>query len=124
MKSLLILLMLPGGPAWAAWESVGEDRATSSFADPATIDRSGEIASMTSLIDYKSFQRMVEVGYFSQKTRAEYDCAGRQFRGLSVALHAEKMGDGKVIYSDDTRHAWEAVVAGSTAEALWTMACR
>jgi hypothetical protein len=124
MKTLLMMLLLLSSPAWAAWESVGEDRATTSFANPATIVRNGDIVRMTSLVDYKSFQRMVEVGYFSQKTLAEYDCAGRRFRGLSVALHAEKMGDGKVIYADETSHEWESVVAGSTAEAFWKVACR
>jgi len=52
---------------------------------------------MWSLLDYKAFQRMVEVGYFSQKTHVEYDCGAKQLRGLSLSLHAQRMGEGKVI---------------------------
>ena len=120
----MAVLLAYGGTASAQWQKVGEDKIATTYADPATVERIGDLAKMRSLLDYRSFQRMVEVGYFSQKILAEYDCAGRRFRGLSVALHADKMGDGKVIYADDTPHAWESVVGGTTTEALWTLACQ
>jgi len=69
-------------------------------------------------------QRMVEVGYFSQKVRAQYDCTDRRVRRLSVWLHAGHMGEGKVIYADDTPHEWEAVEVGTLNESLWKIACK
>ncbi len=79
---------------------------------------------MWSLLDYKAFQRMVEVGYFSQKSLVEYDCREKQTRGLLVSLHAEHMGEGKVIYADESPHEWEPLVPDTMGEVLWKFACR
>ena len=124
MKKIATFMLLLSSPAWAGWKSVGEDDAATSYADTATIIRSGNTAKMWSLLDYKAFQRMVEVGYFSQKAQVEYDCKERRLRGLSIALHADKMGEGKVIYADETPHEWEAVDAGTMNETFWRLACK
>jgi hypothetical protein len=79
---------------------------------------------MWSLRDFSDFQRMVEVGYFSQKAQVEYDCDAMRLRGLSVSLHAEKMGGGKVVYEDTSPHDWEAVDADTMAGILWKVACK
>ena len=124
MKKLIIVLLVFSGSAWAGWKSIGEDSAGTFYADADSIARNGSIATMNSVLDYKSFQRMVEVGYFSQRTRVEYDCAERRFRRLDVSLHAEPMGAGKIIYSDDSIQAWEPVVAGTMTDTLWAFACK
>ena len=124
MKKLAIFLFLLSSPAWAGWKSVGADGAGTLYADPATIIRKGNKATMWSLFDYKDFQRMVEVGYFSQKTHAEYDCTAKQIRGLSLTLHADKMGEGKVIYEDTSPHDWEPVVPDTLSETLLKVACK
>jgi hypothetical protein len=124
MKKVAIFLLLLSSPAWAEWKSVGGDDAATSYADPATIVRSGNTAKMWSLLDYKSFQRMVEVGYFSQKAQVEYDCTERKARGLSLSLHAEHMGQGKVIYEDTSPHEWEPVSPDTITETLRSVACR
>lgn len=124
MKKLAILLLLMSSPTWAAWKSVGEEEAGTTYADPATIARAGNVVKMWSLLDYKAFQRMVEVGYFSQKSLVEYDCREKQIRGLAVVLHAEPMGEGKVIYEDDSPHEWEELVPDTMGEVLWKFACK
>jgi hypothetical protein len=124
MKKTAIFLLLISSPAWAGWKSIGEDDTGTSYADPATIVKSGTTAKMWSMFDYKAFQRMVEVGYFSQKAQVEYDCKDKQVRGLTLSLHAEHMGEGKVIYADETPHDWEAVEAGTLNEALLKIACK
>jgi hypothetical protein len=124
MKKVAIFLLLLSSPAWAEWKSVGEDDAATSYVDPATIVRSGNTAKMWSLLDYKAFQRMVEVGYFSQKAQVEYDCTERKARGLSLSLHAEHMGQGKVIYEDTSPHEWEPVSPDTITETLRSVACR
>ena len=124
MNKLAIFLLLLSSPAWAGWKSVGEDDTATSYVDPATIVRSGNTAKLSSLLDYKAFQRMVEVGYFSQKALVEYDCAERKARGLSVSLHAEHMGEGKVIYEDTSPHEWESVSPDTMTETLWKVACK
>ena len=125
MKRLTFsLILLISGAAWAGWKSVGEDNAATVYADPATVARSGNTARLWSLLDYKDFQRMVEVGYFSQKTLVEYDCVERKARGLSLSLHAEHMGEGKMIYEDASPREWSPVPAQSVTEVLWTIACK
>lgn len=123
-KLAIFLLLLSSSAAWAGWKSVGEDNAAAFYADPATIVRSGNTAKLWSLLDYKDFQRMVEVGYFSQKALVEYDCAERKARGLSLSLHAEHMGEGKVIYEDTSPHEWKPVFPETITEMLWNIACK
>lgn len=124
MNKLVIFLLLFSGSAWAGWKSVGEDASSTTYADADSIVRNGSMATMNSVFDFKTFQRMVEVGYFSQTTRVEYDCAQRRFRGIDLALHEEPMGAGKVIYNDDSAHAWAPVAAGTMTETLWALACK
>jgi hypothetical protein len=124
MKKLVIILLLLSSHAWAGWVSIGENDTGTSYADPDTITRKGDAAKMSSLLDYKDFQRMVEVGYFSQKTQAEYDCKERKLRALTLSLHAEHMGAGKVIYADESPHEWEVIDAGTRNETLWKIACK
>ncbi|MCC7546423.1 MAG: hypothetical protein IT532_01520 [Burkholderiales bacterium] len=111
-------------PAFAAWTAVGEDPRGTTYADAATIEKAVSTVKMWSIFDYGTFQRMVEVGYFSQKSHNEYDCAGKRMRGLHTSLHAERMGAGAVIYEDDSMHEWESVPPGSVQETLLMVACR
>jgi Surface-adhesin protein E len=124
VKKFMFVLLCLSIPAWADWKSVGENDAGTFYADPDTIVRDGSTARMWSVLDYKDFQRMVEVGYFSQKTQTEFDCAERRFRGLNLSFRAGHMGEGEVIYSDDSPHDWEPVAAGTVTEHLWTVACK
>lgn len=124
MKKLAAFLLLLSSPAWAGWKSVGEDDTATTYADTVSIVRKGTSATMWLLRDYKAFQRMVEVGYFSQRVQVEYDCAEPRSRGLSLSLHAEKMGEGKVIYEDTSPHEWEEVSPGTMTEILRKAACK
>ena len=90
MKKLAIFLLLISSPAWAGWKSIGEDAAGTSYADTATIVKSGTTAKIWSMLDYKAFQRMVEVGYFSQKTQVEYDCKDK----MAIHLAPQSLGSG------------------------------
>jgi len=122
--AIVLLLVLLRSPAWAGWNSVAESSSGTSYADPASISREAGTATIWGLFDYKDFQRMVEVGYFSQKYQAEFDCKQARVRVLTLSLHAEHMGVGKVIYADETPHDWEEIEAGSVNETLRKLACR
>lgn len=124
MKKIAIILMLLSGSALAGWKTVAEDNAGTTYADTDSIVRNGKLATMSSLYDHKAFQRMVEVGYYSHKSYIEYDCSERRFRGLSLSLLADPMGEGKEIYGDDSPQQWEAVAADSIAEKLLAIACK
>src|SRR4029079_4886562 len=77
MEALAASLLLLTGTASGDWQRVGEDNLGVVYADTEVV-RNGNIAKMWSLLDYKDYQRMVEVGYFSQKTQVEYDCSERK----------------------------------------------
>lgn len=124
MKRLGILLLLLSNSVLASWKSVGDDATATTYVDPATMSANGATVQMTSVRDYKAFQRMVEVGYFSQKMRAEYECAERKARDLSLSLHADHMGEGKVIYEDTSPHEWEPIPPDTLTEVLWKIACQ
>ena len=125
MRNLVLVgLLLAAMPAWAAWKVVGSTPSATSYADAATILRNAQVSAMWSLLDYASFQRMVEVGYFSQKALVEYDCAEKQSRGMVVSLHEGHMGEGKIIYADESPHDWEPIVPETLGEELWKVACK
>lgn len=124
IKTLAMVLLVASCPAWAAWKSVGNEENGTTYADPVTIVKLGSNVQMWSLLDYRDFQRMVEVGYYSQKSLVEYDCKVKQTRGLNVALHAEHMGNGRVIYADESPHEWAVLVPDTMGEVLWKFACK
>jgi len=123
MEALAASLLLLTGTASGDWQRVGEDNLGVVYADTEVV-RNGNIAKMWSLLDYKDYQRMVEVGYFSQKTQVEYDCSERKASGLSVALHADHMGAGKTVYTDESPREWEPVPADPVQQSLWKAACK
>lgn len=124
MKTLCALLMVLSVPAWGAWTQVDADNLRTTFADPGTISKEGDRSRMASLVEFSRFQRMVEVGYFSQKFLHEYDCAKRRVRRLSQVFHAGHMADGAAIYADESAQEWEPVGEGSAAGRLLEIACR
>ena len=124
MKKLAFSLLLLCSPAWAGWKSVGEDNTATTYADTASIVKKGNTATMWTLLDYKAFQRMVEVGYFSRKSQVDYDCAEPQSRALSLILYADRMGEGKVIYEDTSPHEWEPVNPDTMNDTLRKVACK
>jgi hypothetical protein len=124
MRPVVLFLLLLTTPAWAGWKNVGDDPLGTLYADTDGIVRDGSLVRMQWLLDYSSFRRMVEVGYFSQRTRAEFDCREARMRVLDVALLADHMGQGKEVYADDSPRDWESVEAGSSADKLRAAACR
>ncbi len=117
-------MLMVAGPAWAGWVSVAEDGTATTYADPESAVRSGAMATMWSLADYRAFHRLVETGYWSQRNHVEYDCGAGRSRHLVVRLHAQRMGEGKVVYEDESARGWETVEPGSVAERLLRTACR
>lgn len=123
MQRWMTILLMMCGAAQAAWVPMATEGGRSFFADPATIRKDGATTQMTTLVEHSRFQRMVEVGYFSQKFVVQYDCKGNRARRLAQTFHAGHMGEGAVIYSDEAEQEWEAVTADSTGEKLLRLAC-
>lgn len=118
------VMTLAAGTAWAGWVSVAEDGASATYADPATLERKGDAATLHVLVNLSAPRRLVEVSYQSQKQHMEFRCASREARVLDVSLHAGPMGEGKVVYEDPSPKDWSTIEPSSPFEKLHAMACR
>jgi len=95
--SLIVLLVLCSGPAYAEWVQIGmlED-GTTIYADTDTIRRKGDLVKMWVLFDYHLAQRVDVTGtsimYLSDWSQEPYDRAEERFRRLAAAYFSGNMG--------------------------------
>ena len=121
---LMMLLAVMSNSAMAKWIEVGSKQdEVSTFVDPATISRAGNMVKLWTLTDRKIPRTIAGVTHLSMKLQEEYDCKEKRSRGLAVSYHAKNMGQGKVVYSDSVINEWEPVGHGSAGEILWKFAC-
>ena len=122
---LAVALFIVATTANAAWSKLDDGDTFIVYVDNATIQRSGNIATMADLSDYKK-ERTSATGvvYLSQKARQEFNCKEGLRRRLSFTWHSEKMGNGKVVYTSDKTEEWSPIPRGSLGQALWQAACR
>ena len=112
------------GAKWVKIDSSSTDGGRDIHADPVTILRSGSIARMWDMRDYKTRQVVMGTQFSSVKMQHEYDCRGARRRNLSVIAFSGRMGGGDVVRSSgNTPNAWESVAPGSTQESLLKFAC-
>lgn len=128
MKRIVLALMLVmlSGNAVAEWVRIGENNRSVAYVETA-IRRSGDIAVMWVLFDYKSIQESPRSGkrYLSEKAQREIDCRSERERVLFFTWHAEQMGNGAVVYTGRKATDWEPTSSpGSYANGFWKFACR
>lgn len=123
-KSILMtLLLVASNGAYAEWARVSENQNSVSYADAATILKTGDIAKMSDLLDFRTVQsRPYGAPYLSQKTSREHDCKEGRARVIELIRYSENMGGGDGAPSDAEPGEWEKV-AGTANEALWGLAC-
>jgi len=123
--SLMILLVLSSGPAYAEWvlTSGNDDAGLTVYVDPATIRRKGNLVKMWQLHDYKTVQTVAGDSLLSIKRYNEYDCAEERTRMLAYTWFSDNMGSGKVVYSTPDEQEWEPVTPRSINRTLWKVAC-
>ena len=110
----------------AEWSAVGAgDYIASSYADRATIKKSGAMATMSGLYDFKRQDfTPAGLGLYSTGVLREYDCDKRRVRLLSSIDFAGRMGTGVAVDTSTRAGRWEDVVAGALDEAFWNIACK
>ena len=122
--SLITLLVLSNGPAYAEWVALGDDNAGMTlYVNPDTIRRKGEMVKMWVQYDYKTIQTVAGFPYLSQRTQQQFDCAEERYRFRSSAEFSGNMGGGESVHSKLSEGKWEPVPPDSVAEALWKYAC-
>jgi len=120
---LMMLLTVASNSAMAAWIDVGSNESTIIYVDPATVQRTGNMATMWHLTDFKTAQKDMGEKYLSTKDQNEYDCKEVKLRRRASSQHSDNMGEGKVVYSDSFTTRWKPVPPDSGIEILWKFAC-
>jgi hypothetical protein len=122
---LTMLLAVVSSSAVAEWLEVSHNETSAVYADLATIDRTGDVVKVWTLLDFKAPQaRPYATPYMSQKTQHEYDCKEQRARIVQFLRYSENMGGGEVVPTDSDPEEWKPVATGSVVEKLWEIACR
>ena len=124
-RALACLLFVLSTAAVADWTPVGSgDYIASAYADRATLRRSGTLAKMSSLYDFRR-QDFTPEGraLLSTVVLREYDCDRRRVRLLSSIDFAGQMGTGEAVDTNSRVSRWEEIVVGALDEAFWNIAC-
>jgi hypothetical protein len=123
--SLIALLVLSRGSAYAEWVKVGTgDDGLTVYVELDTISRSGDVVKMWELWDFKTTQTEPKPPHMSVKSQREFDCAKKRGRLLALTAFSGNMGTGKVVYSSpDVKAQWIPTELGSVAQILGKVAC-
>ena|SRR3989338_622319 len=120
---LMMLLSVMSSSAMAGWVKVGSNEKTTIYVDSATIQRTGHMAMMWHLIDFKTAKKDMGEAYVSTKDQNEYDCNEKKLRRRAFSEHSKNMGGGEVVYSDSFTTKWKPVTPESGIQILLETAC-
>lgn len=133
MRKVIFMLLsaFVGCSAAAEWVRVGSNDTANLiiYANPDSIHRAGNKVSMWNLLDFTAAQRspgstnFLGTTYLSVKAHHEYDCEKEQQRILAYYWYSKNMGNGNVVFSDETIDEWIPVHPYSTKEILLKYAC-
>ena len=126
MKSAVIgvLLVCATGTALADWVRIRSDGAVTVLADSGSVSRSGDMATMWSMINYATPRKTDEgEDYLSSRQRLEYDCTDKLSRRLEFDRYSDLSGLGRAVYSNKNASTWSPVAPGSVVGELFRFAC-
>ncbi len=133
--SLIILLLLCSGPAYAEWVAIEKRYQTPGlhtvYFDPDTIHREGHLVTICQLTDYKSMQGNAGLGRFglnpsrflSTKTHKQFDCIERRLRLLAYMEFLRPMGTDRRNHGYVDKDNWLPIKPESINQALWEVVC-
>ena len=123
--SLLILLVLSSGPAFAEWIKVVDNDQTgiTVYADPMTVRRNGNLVKGWLLYDFKTIQTKTYAAFLSFTALSEIDCTEERTRQLALTNFSRNMGTGEVVYTGADEGKWYPVQPESVDRTLWKLAC-
>jgi hypothetical protein len=119
------MLVAAGTPAVAVagWVAVDVGDTVTSYVDPSTIRRTGDMVKLWGLNDNKSADTLEGKRYMSYRWHNEYNCADQRSRSLYHSAHAGSMGRGEVIFLGAGDHQWTPVAPGSVGARILKIAC-
>ena len=122
--TVIMLLSVVSSSALGDWVEVGSNDVSTTYADPATIRRAGNMVQMWHLLDYAKARGIEGIKpYLSVKMQDEYDCKQERARTLSLSLHSGNMGEGEALGSSIDPGNWRPVPPDTLVETLREFAC-
>jgi hypothetical protein len=124
--SLLILLLLGSGLAYAEWVSISLTKMEGGYdvyADPDTIRRNGNLLKMWILYDYKTLQLATGVAHLSDSIQLEANCTEKLQRSLAYRWWSGNMGNGNVAFSYSAEGNWIPIRPGTVGHTVWSFVC-
>jgi len=119
----MTLLTAVSSSAMAEWVKVSDGSlGSSTYANPATVHRSGKIVDMLDMTDFKSAQTFNGIAYLSLTAQSQYDCKEELTRELSEDAYSGNMGTGKSVLNYGVRE-WHPVSSHNASESLLKFAC-
>ncbi len=122
---LAVAFMLVSGGVSAEWVRVAENNRLVAYAD-TQVRRAGNSLIVWVLFDYKTVQQSPSSGrqYLSEKDQREIVCEAERSRTLFFTWHADKMGNGPVVYTGARPTDWEPTSSPqSIGNAFWKHYC-
>lgn len=123
--SCLMVCGFASPAAMAAWTRITTDQLSASYADMESIERSGNRAKMSLMMDY--FQAQQDpMGSKVQSLAGDYlfSCKDMRYKQNSLTLFSDHLGTGKTVSDKTYAHAkWHQVPPESAIEVAWGIAC-
>ena len=120
---LAVLLLFVAVPAWAEWVKLGESSNGTTYIDPTTLRKDGDIRRIFVLFDRK---KRDEKGELSLRTLDEFDCKKKQSRPLHMSIFDGPMGSGKQLgasTAEGGHQPWRQISPGSAGQATLDFVC-
>jgi hypothetical protein len=112
--------------AGAKWVTIGNHTMNGGvdiYAAPSTIRRTGHLARMWDMWDFKSAQQAAGKRFVSFKQQNEYNCKDERIRTVTVTGFSGHMGKGSVVDSGTPSAAWNSVDRDTPMDRLRKLAC-
>jgi hypothetical protein len=120
-----IVFLADVGFALAEWREVGKDagNAITTYADPASIRRTGSNASITHLYDFKFVQVTAGKKYSSLRQQRDFECKKQLTRSIQTTAFSGSMGGGSIIVTESNSGEWTQVKPDTPIAYLMYIAC-
>jgi hypothetical protein len=131
MKKMILRLLAAvlGTPAMADWVLIFKYSDTDVYADPASVSRVKDKATMWSLTDSRMDKDFLGVKYRSTMTLVEYDCARTTALDVKLMYYKGQMGQGELSGTSPPAGGYFLgysplpLQPDTPAEVAWKMAC-
>jgi hypothetical protein len=120
---MTLSLALISTQALAEWTMIQTNDNGNMYIDFDTIQKSGELVTVSTLNDYYVTQQKREL---SSQWRELHDCKNKKFKALSITYYSENMGKGDIIETSnliESKTTWSNIVVYSVGELKANIIC-